>query len=157
MKAFLQLVLSAVVVFSFCSCGRQMSSDVYAGPGVGESAVTYNGTVVHVRQVTVQGAEDLSGNTMGLIGGGVAGALVGSAFGKGSGKIYTTIGGAALGATAGAFTEKKLSEQDAMEYIVELDNGQTRTVVQGMDPRFSVGQKVYVMVGDRGRARVIAR
>ena len=157
MKVFLQLVLSAVVVLSFCSCGRQMSSDVYSGQGVGESSVTYNGTVIHVRQVTVQGADDLSGNTMGLIGGGVAGALIGSEFGKGRGNLYTTLGGAALGATAGAFAQQKLSEQQAMEYIVELENGQTRTVVQGMDPRFSVGQKVYVMVGDRGRARVIAR
>ena len=64
---------------------------------------------------------------------------------------------AAAGAVAGAYAEKALKSQNAMEYVVALENGESKTVVQGLDPTLAVGQKVWLMVSYQGRSRVTAR
>ena len=117
--------------------------------------MTYEGTITHMREVTVQDKERLEENGLGIIGGGIGGALAGNQLGKGKGNAMTTIGGALAGATAGAFAEKALKTQKGVEYIVQLDNGQMVTVVQGPSPSFSVGQKVFVIVGQQGRSRIV--
>jgi outer membrane lipoprotein SlyB len=144
-------------LFVITSCAREISSEVYSANHVGEASTTYAGVIIHTRQVTVQEHERLEENGMGIVGGGVAGAIAGNQFGKGSGNTAATIGGALIGATAGAFAEKALKSQTGTEYVVQLDNGQTMTVVQGPNPAFSVGQNVYVIVGQQGRSRVVAR
>ena len=152
-KAF--SLLACIALFS--SCAREISSDVYSAHHVGEASTTYSGVVIHVRQVSVQENERLQDNGLGIIGGGVAGAVAGNQFGKGGGNTAATIGGALVGATAGAFAEKALKTQTGIEYVVQLDNGQSMTVVQGPSPAFSSGQNVYVIIGERGRSRIIAR
>ena len=139
------------------SCAREISSDVYSANHVGEASTTYPGVVIHARQISVQEHERLQENGLGIIGGGVAGAVAGNQFGKGSGNTAATIGGVLIGATAGAFAEKALKTQNGAEYLVQLDNGQSMTVVQGPSPAFAAGQNVYVIIGERGRSRVIAR
>jgi outer membrane lipoprotein SlyB len=148
-------VMAAIGLFT--SCAREISGDVYNASHVGEASTTHSGVIVHARNVTVEGSENLQDNGLGIIGGGAAGALAGSQFGKGDGNTLATIGGAIAGATAGAFAEKALKKQQGTEYIVQLDNGQTMTVVQGPNPAFSVGQSVYVVIGHKGRSRVVAR
>jgi outer membrane lipoprotein SlyB len=157
---FISFVTALSCAALFCmttSCAREISSDVYAADHVGEASTTYAGTIIHSRQVNVQDQERLQDNTLGIVGGGVGGALAGSQIGKGSGNTLATIGGAVVGATAGAFAEKALKSQNGMEYVVQLENGQAMTVVQGPSPAFSVGQTVYVIVGQQGRSRIIAR
>ncbi len=147
----------ALSIALFASCAREISSDVYSASHVGEASMTYPGVIIHTRAVTAQEHERLEENGLGIIGGGVGGALLGSQIGKGSGNTAATIGGALAGATAGAFAEKALKTQSAVEYVVQLENGQSTTVVQGPQPAFTVGQNVYVIVGQKGRSRVIAR
>ena len=147
----------ALAAFISVGCGRQISSDVYSGSSVGETSSTYPGVIISARHVTVEDKEYLEENGLGIIGGGAGGAILGSQFGKGSGKTLTTVGGAVAGAVAGAYAEKALSTQDAMEYIVALENGESKTVVQGMDPSLPVGQKVWLIVSHHGRSRVTAR
>lgn len=149
------LLLAAAV--GICSCGRQISPDTYSGEGVGESSVTHAGIIVHARMVNIQDQEYLQDNTMGIIGGGLGGAYLGSKVGKGEGNTLATIGGALIGAAGGALAEQSLKAQPAMEYVVQLDNGETRTVVQGPSPQFAAGQTVYLIVGKKGRSRIIAR
>lgn len=148
-------VLACVV--SLTSCAREISSNVYAADSVGEASRTFSGVVISARQVTVQDAERLQDNGLGIIGGGLAGAYAGSHVGKGEGNTLATIGGAVVGATAGAFAEKQLKTQQGMEYVVKLDNGEAMTVVQAVSPQFGVGQNVYVIISQQGRSRVISR
>ena len=138
-------------------CARQISSNVYSAGSVGEASETLTGIIISARTVEVQDQEYLGDNTLGIVGGGVGGALIGSTIGKGSGNTLATIAGGVLGATGGAFAEKALKSQQGIEYVVSLDNGQARTVVQGLDPQLSVGQNVYLIVSHQGRSRVIAR
>ena len=146
-----------VCIALLSSCAREISSDVYSANHVGEASTTYSGVIIHSRQVSVQDSERLQDNGLGIVGGGVAGAVAGNQFGKGAGNTAATIGGALLGATAGAFAEKALKTQSGIEYIVQLDNGQSMTVVQGPNPSFSVGQNVFVVVGNKGRSRIVSR
>jgi outer membrane lipoprotein SlyB len=64
------------------------------------------------------------------------------------------IGGIA-GAVGGAFAEKSLKTQDALEYTIELSNGEGLSVVQGINNPLKIGQNVRVIVSSKGRSRVI--
>lgn len=151
----LSSLFAAIALFT--GCAREISSNVYSADHVGEASKTFSGVVISARQITVQEKERLEENGLGIVGGGLAGAYAGSHVGKGEGNMLATVGGAIAGATAGAFAEKALKTQQAMEYIVKLDNGEAMTVVQGMQPSFGTGQNVYVMIGQSGRSRLISR
>ncbi|MDR0661907.1 MAG: hypothetical protein LBF76_00755 [Holosporales bacterium] len=51
--------------------------------------------------------------------------------------------------------ERALKEQEALEYVVKLTNGQIVTVVQGLDDVLPAGTAVFVMMGRGGRSRVV--
>jgi len=155
MVFFSSVFITALVLSS--GCARQISSNVYSGASVGEVSTSSPGVVISARPVTVEDKEYLEENGLGIVGGGVGGALAGSQIGKGRGNTLATIGGGVAGAVAGAYAEKALKTQNAMEYIVSLESGEAKSVVQGMDPVFAVGQKVWVISSHQGRSRVIAR
>ncbi len=140
---------------SVASCARQISPGVYQGSNVGTAVQTYTGTVQSARSVVVQEDEMLQDNWLGGAIGGAAGGLAGSELGGGKGKIATTAGGALAGAALGALAQRGLQRQNAMEYIVRMDNGQLMTIVQGMDPQIPIGRRVYVQTGSNGTARVL--
>jgi len=151
----LGMMASLMVVLSFLSgCTKQLNPNAYSAASAGESVTTYRGIIASVRPVVVESGDNLEDNTLGLVGGGVGGALVGSTIGKGHGNTLAMGAGALLGAVGGAFAEKALKEQEALEYVVDLDNGGIKTVVQGLEPRLQVGQRVYVTVSQKGRSRV---
>jgi outer membrane lipoprotein SlyB len=151
--------VSVLAALSVCvlgsGCAREISSNVYSEAHVGEASKTFFGTVVNVRNVTVQGKEKLDENTTGMAMGAIAGGVAGTQFGGGYGQIATTVGGALLGATAGAFAQKALETQDALEYTVELHNGEIRSIVQGPENPLRVGQPALIMVSRDGRSRVV--
>ena len=147
-------VIISGVAFLLNGCARDISPNSYSDSHVGEASRTYKGRIVSVRTVNV-GPEQLGDSYMGTAVGGIGGGILGNQFGKGHGRLATTAGGAILGALGGAFAEKELKNQDAFEYIVELQNGEMRTVVQGMDTKFSPGQSILLMISDRGRSRIV--
>lgn len=149
MKKMIPLILGSLIL---TSCAREISSDVYASRQVGEVSTTYSGVIKSVRPVLVQHGEQLEDNGLGLAGGGVVGGAVGNAVGRG--RFLPTAVGAIAGAVAGTLAEKKLKEQTALEYVVQLENGNLITVVQGQDQVFAIGQPVYVLVSQFGRSRI---
>jgi len=150
---FINILLIGSTI-SLTSCARQISSDIYASSNVGEVSTTYAGIIRNVRPVIVDGSEQLGDNATGLVGGGAAGSLVGNACGGG---LLSMAAGAAVGALGGAFVEKKLKQQSALEYIVQLEDGSLMTIVQGEENAFIIGQPVYVIVGQFGRSRIISQ
>jgi outer membrane lipoprotein SlyB len=61
------------------------------------------------------------------------------------------IGGAIIGGIAGAAIERSATQQQGVEYVVETENGHLMTIVQGEEPFFAVGDKVFVLYGTRSR------
>ncbi len=146
-----------IICLCLSACARQMSPDVYDADHIGEASATYSGTVVSVREVKIQDGDRLQDNALGGVGGGVAGALIGSTIGHGAGTVAAEIGGAVVGATAGALGEQALKKENGLEYIVKLESGEVKTVVQGVNPRFQAGDQVWMLVSNKGRSRLIAR
>jgi outer membrane lipoprotein SlyB len=107
-------------------------------PGV--ASCTGCGQVVGVTTGTKAG----KGGPIGIIGGGVAGALLGHQVGGGTGKDVATIAGAAGGAYAGHKVEEKLRSTKFWSVKVLLDTGDERTVELDHDPGLSSGDPVKV-------------
>ncbi|HUW36909.1 MAG TPA: glycine zipper 2TM domain-containing protein [Rhodocyclaceae bacterium] len=98
------------------------------------------GRVVEVTTGTKKG----EGGPMGLIGGGVAGAILGHQLGGGTGKDVATIAGAAGGAYAGSKVEEKLRSTKFWSVKVRLDSGEERTFEFDHDPGLASGDLVKV-------------
>ncbi len=86
--------------------------------------------------------KDGKGGAVGLIGGGVAGALLGHQVGKGTGKDLATIAGAAGGAYAGHKIEGKMNKIKTWAVTVRFDNGEERVFNFDHDPGMSPGDPV---------------
>lgn len=100
-------------------------------------------TVQAVREVTQPGEH----TALGPIAGGVAGAVIGSQFGRGSGKKVLTVLGAAGGALAGREIEKQARGTKRWEIEVRHDNGTQETVLSDVAPPFNAGDRVRVVDG----------
>jgi outer membrane lipoprotein SlyB len=87
------------------------------------------------------------GNYLGMIAGGLAGALLGSQVGGGSGRTIATVAGAAGGAYAGNEVEKRMKTTKHHEVIVRLESGGTQAVSYEAEPAFKVGERVRVENG----------
>jgi outer membrane lipoprotein SlyB len=98
------------------------------------------GVVEAINLVEVKG----EGSYLGMIAGGVAGALIGSQIGQGRGTTVAEVAGAAGGAYAGNEIEKRMKTTKHYEVLVRLDNGGTKTISYPAQPGFAVGTKVKV-------------
>jgi outer membrane lipoprotein SlyB len=96
------------------------------------------GTVESINHVQVKG----EGTYLGKIGGGIAGALIGSQIGSGKGTTVAELAGAAGGVFAGNEIEKRMKTTTHFEAVVRLDNGGTQTFSYAAQPAFAVGARV---------------
>ena len=87
------------------------------------------------------------GGALGVIGGGVAGALLGHQVGGGTGKDLATIAGAAGGAYAGHKIEEKMKSTKIWSVKVRLDSGEERSFEFDHDPGFATGNSVKLSGG----------
>jgi outer membrane lipoprotein SlyB len=101
------------------------------------------GVVEAIHVVEVKG----KGSYLGPIAGGVAGALLGSQVGHGSGTTIAEVVGAAGGAYAGSEIEKRVKTTKHYEVVVRLDNGGSKTISYAAQPGLAVGTRVKVANG----------
>ena len=158
-KIFLLSSVLCCGVLLLSGCARNISANTYDARALdGRGMVSYPCTVVKVRTVMVEEGDYLENNQAGALMGGVAGGLAGNMIGGGRGRVLATGVGALAGAVGGAYAEKALKSQNAYEYIVRMQNGSMRTVVQGMDTYLQPGQEALLIEGTRrSRPRLIAR
>jgi outer membrane lipoprotein SlyB len=81
-------------------------------------------------------------NALGLIGGGVAGALLGNQVGGGSGKKIATVAGAVGGAYAGKKIQENANSTKVWTVDVEYDNGRRASFSFDRDPGVQRGDRV---------------
>lgn len=145
--ALILLVLAVLLPACASQTGRS-----YSASETRKAQSVKFGVVTQIRDAVIE--DDPSG--AGTLGGAVAGGVIGSAFGGGSGRFYTTAAGAALGALAGTAAEKGLRTKEGQEIMVRLDDGQEMVVVQEVDKQepLYVGDKVRVIYASNGSARV---
>ncbi len=108
-------------------------------------------TVISVRPVTVDGSQSGVGAAAGAVAGGVAGSSIG---GSREGLIFGVLG-AVAGGLAGNAVERSGTRENAVEVVVQLRNGERRSIVQGREGESAlvVGAPVE-LVTTNGRTRV---
>jgi outer membrane lipoprotein SlyB len=111
--------------------------------GNGDPACANCGVVISIVPVEVKGG----GSGLGMVAGGVTGALVGTQIGRGNGNAVATIAGAAGGAFAGNEIEKNMNKVVRYQVWVRMHDGTSRTSYQSSAPAFAVGDKVKVVNG----------
>jgi outer membrane lipoprotein SlyB len=151
---FKNLVLIAAVagVGSLAGCVVAPPNTVSAYDAQRMSTVV-DATVLSVRPVTLQGRDTGVGTVSGAVIGGIAGSNVG---GPRTGGIVG-IAGAVVGGLIGNAVERDATQRPALEILVQLKNGDRRSVVQRVDSasdNFAVGDPV-IMVTTGGRTRVM--
>jgi outer membrane lipoprotein SlyB len=140
-------LLACVTLVNVQGCAYQSSSaDVYTGRQAQREAHIRLGVVESTRPVKIQRNQgEPSG--FGAIGGGLVGAVAGSAIGGGRGSLLTGIGGGIAGALAGNAVEQHVDTKDGVEITVRLDNGSLRAITQEVTPQeiFRAGDRVRLL------------
>ena len=103
-----------------------------------------------VQSVTIEGSQ----SNMGTVAGGAAGGAVGSTVGPGAGRTLSTVFGAIAGGLAGRVIEEQATRKTGLEITVRLDNDKTVAIVQEADEEFQPGDRVRILTGPDGAARV---
>lgn len=142
------LILGACLALSGCAYNVNPAS--YSVGSVGQVNRTIGAVVISVREVDIRGTQAL-GATTGAAAGAVAGSTIGGGFRS---NALGAIGGAVVGGLAGAAAEAGMTAQKGLEYVVQTDNGNMMTMVQGSQPVLEQGARVLVLYGSP--ARIIA-
>ena len=142
------IVLATGLVLS--GCPSSMSGSAYNRGRVREAQDVRLGYVQNVRTVLIEGTQ----SSVGTVGGAALGGLAGSTIGKGHGQIAGAISGAVIGGLVGSAIEENVTRQPGVEITIRLDNGQMLAVTQAGDEPFYRGDRVQVLTGYDGTARV---
>lgn len=135
------------VAFILTACASNISPNTYSVGNVGQVNRTIAATVISVREVDIAGTTG-TGGAVGASAGAVAGSSIGS---NARDNLLGAIGGAVAGGIAGSAVEGGATKQKGLEYVVETENGNLMTIVQGVEPKFAEGQKVLVLYGSPSR------
>ena len=123
-----------------------MSSNEYVSANA--VGVVLEGEVVSARQVTIREKDNLQENQTGMLAGGVVGGVGANNIGKGRGRTAATVGGALLGAALGAVLEDQLSQQQGMEYIVNVYADETERNIQTRNYNVNSGSVAQTLKGN---------
>ena len=142
-------MITALAIAALAGCATSNPNVVQPYQAQRMSQV-YDATVLSVRPVTIDGSQSGIGAGAGAITGGIAGSTVGG----GSGSAVATIIGAVVGGVVGNAVERNATQQNGVEILVQLRNGERRSVIQASTADvWAVGEPV-VLVTTGGRARV---
>lgn len=98
------------------------------------------GTVQDVKHEKRKG----EGGAVGIVGGAVAGGLIGNQFGGGTGKTLATVGGAVAGGFAGNEVQKHVTAKEVWVTHIKMRDGSVRTFEHESQPGWKTGQLVRV-------------
>jgi outer membrane lipoprotein SlyB len=117
------VAFSLVAALLLAGCAHPSGSTYEAGD-VGRTIETAQASVVSSRVVKIAG----DSNAVGPVAGGAVGAAGSALAFEGSG-LVAVIGGV-LGAGAGYLAQRQLNNRDGIEYVLQMDDGRTVTLVQ---------------------------
>ena len=143
-------LVSLCLVGALAACSTT-SPDVISRKDAQRLSDVRDGTVLSVRDVTVDGSQSGAGAVTGAAVGGIAGSQVG---GNTSGAIVGVLAGVA-GAVAGNAIERNVTKEDAVEILVQLSNGDRRAIVQAKGSEVFKPGEAIIMVTNSNKTRVV--
>ncbi|MBV8603527.1 MAG: glycine zipper 2TM domain-containing protein [Pelomonas sp.] len=150
------LFRSAVSVAAALALSTLLGGCVTANPDVvsqyetGRMGQVLDATVISVRPVTVGGQQ----SGMGAVAGGAVGTVAGSSVGGYRDQAAGAVIGAIVGAVVGNAVEKNATQQNGLEIIVQLRNGERRAIIQGQGAEVFAPGDAVMLVTSAGRTRV---
>ena len=149
---FRQLVLVAsIAALGTLGACQTANPDAVSRYDAQRMSSVQDATVLSIRPVTLQGSDTGVGTVGGAVIGGIAGSNVG---GPRTGGIVGIVG-AIAGGLIGNAIERDATQQQAVEILVQLKNGDRRAVIQGVGSEtFAAGDPV-IMITTGGRTRVM--
>ena len=149
---FRQLVLVAsIAALGTLGACQTANPDAVSRYDAQRMSSVQDATVLSIRPVTLQGTNSGVGTVGGAVIGGIAGSNVG---GPRTGGIVGIVG-AIAGGLIGNAIERDATQQQAVEILVQLKNGDRRAVIQGVGSEtFAAGDPV-IMITTGGRTRVM--
>lgn len=129
----------------------QASAQGYTVSGAQSIQAVQLGVVLAVRPVEIAA----QGSGIGAIGGALAGGAIGHQIGSGNGQKLATIAGALAGLVGGQAVEGASAKEAGVLVTVRLDGGQVLAITQAADLQLTVGERVQVLAGRDGKARVL--
>jgi outer membrane lipoprotein SlyB len=140
-------VLAAVLALAACST---TSPDVVSRNEAQRLSTVVDAVVLSSRPVVVEGQQSGLGAAAGSVAGGVAGSGVG---GRREAVVVGVLG-AVIGGVIGNAVERGTTREDAIEILVQLKNGDRRSVVQAKAAEsFNPGDPV-LLINTGGKVRV---
>lgn len=146
-----RLVFAAMVAASVClaACTTTSPDVVQRGDAQRLSSVQ-DATVLSIRPVTVDGSQSGMGGVAGAVVGGVAGSSIG---GPRESAIGTVLG-AVVGGVAGNAVERAATTEQAEEIILQLRNGERRSIVQAKGKEELQPGDAVLLISSSGKTRV---
>ena len=145
----MKTILSLVAAAALSACATS-NPDVVPRYQAQRMSSVYDATVLSVRPVTIDGSQSGLGGTAGAVAGGVAGSTIGGH----RDSIVGAVVGAVVGGVIGNAVERGTTRENAVELVVQLRNGERRSVIQGIgNETWGVGEPVVLVVSG-GRTRV---
>jgi outer membrane lipoprotein SlyB len=141
------LVATATLTLGACSTS---SPDVVSRNDSQRMATVIDAVVLSTRQVVVDGAQ----SGLGAAAGGALGGIAGSGIGGSRDSMVIGVIGAVVGGVIGNAAERSATREDGLEILVQLRNGDRRSVVQARAAEsFAPGDPV-ILITTGGRVRV---
>ena len=143
-------LLIAVAALALGACTTTNPDVIQKGDAQRLSQVQ-DATVLSIRPVVVDGNQSGVGAVAGGVTGGIAGSTVG---GRREAQIVGVLA-AVVGSVIGNAVERAATKEDAVEILLQLKNGERRTLVQAKGGEiFAVGEPV-ILITTGGKTRVV--
>lgn len=142
-------LIVAATVAALAACSTTSPDVVQRGDAQRMSQVQ-DATILSIRPVTVDGSQSGAGAVTGGVIGAVAGSSVG---GRREGQIVGVLG-AVAGAMIGNAVERNATREEAVEILLQLRNGERRSVVQAKAGETLLPGDAVVVVTTDGKTRV---
>jgi outer membrane lipoprotein SlyB len=144
-------LLIAVAVAATLSACATSSPDVVSRNEAQRLSQIQDATVLSVRPVVIDGSQSGAGAVTGGVVGGIAGASVGGH----REAVAVGVLAAVAGAVVGNAIERAGTREEALEILVQLRNGERRSIVQAKgNETLTLGEPV-ILVSTNGKTRVM--
>lgn len=150
MKRFLKAANAGLLLAVLAACSTT-SPDVVKKEDAQRLSQVEDAVVLNVRPVVVEGSQSGAGAATGAVIGGVGGSAVGGS----REQVIVGVIGAVVGGVVGNAAERYGTREDANEILLQMSNGQRRSIIQAKgNETFNPGDPV-LLVTTSGKVRVM--
>jgi outer membrane lipoprotein SlyB len=145
------IVAASVAALGALSACQTANPDIVSRNDAQRMSSVQDGTILSIRPVTIDGSQSGGGGAAGAIAGGVAGSNVGGQ----RGSVLVGLAGAIAGGVIGNAAERAATKEDGVEILVQLKNGERRSIIQGKGAEVLAAGDPVIMVTTGGKVRVM--